>query len=331
MVYRAALIGCGMIGSKFADDPRMNSIYSHAGAYTICPQTMLVAVCDINADTLERCGQRWKVPARYQDAKQMLIEQEPDIVSICTPDDTHYELICDALSTPRVRAILAEKPLALKLEQAQQVVRLAHERGIVLAVNYSRRYAESHIRLKQFLCSNSIGNIQTIGGYYTKGTLHNGTHWFDLVRFLVGEVIQVWGADVRNENGDDPTLDAFLEFDCGASAHLQGCDATAFDLFEMDLIGMRGRVRLIESGHTIEFYDIVDSPHYTGYKTLVQKNRWEDGVGDVLLHAVEDVVHCLNENGQPRCSGQDGIEALRIALAVCQSAYSGQRISLSHP
>jgi predicted dehydrogenase len=307
----------------------VKGIYSHAGAYAVCPETVLAAVCDRDPAKLERCGERWKVAARFRDAEQLLLEHQPEIVSICTPDSTHYDLIRASLTTAGVRAVLAEKPLALTLEQAEEIVRLAHERRVVLLVNYSRRYVESHIRLKDFLRSGGIGDIQTIGGYYTKGTLHNGTHWFDLARFLVGEVARVWGFDVRKEPGDDPTLDAFLEFDCGASAHLHGCDAKAFSIFEMDLIGTRGRVRVTESGHTIETFHVVNSPHYTGYRTLAQENKLEDGMQNQLLHAVEDLVRCLNEGSQPRCSGADGLAALKIALSVRESARSGHAVTLT--
>ncbi|MBI3015547.1 MAG: Gfo/Idh/MocA family oxidoreductase [Candidatus Tectomicrobia bacterium] len=307
MIYRAALIGCGRIGSEYDEAPRVKGIYSHAGAYAACPQTRLVAVCDKDPDKVARCGERWSVAARYCDPQQMLAEQHPDIVSICTPASTHSSIIHTALATPGVRAILAEKPLTLELEEASEIVRVAAENGVVLAVNYLRRYAEGHNRLRQFLQSGGIGEIRTIAGYYTKGTFNNGTHWFDLARFLVGEVIRVRGVDVLKEDGDDPTLDAFLEFDSGVNAHLQGCEEAAFSLFEMDLIGASGRARVIESGRTIEVYELVEDPYFTGYKTVARKEKLEGGLHYGLLHAVENLVRCVNDGSQPACSGADAL------------------------
>jgi predicted dehydrogenase len=327
MIYRAALVGCGKIGSELADDARVRGIYSHAGAYAACPEIKLAAVCDSDPVKLQRCSERWHVPACYCDPMKMLAEQRPDIVSICTPDATHADLTRAALETPGVRAVLAEKPLATELQAARELVHLAAKRKVVLAVNYSRRYAQSHQKLRELLRSGAIGEIQTVGGYYTKGTLHNGTHWFDLARYLVGEVTRAWGADVRQERGDDPTLDAFLGFASGASAHLQGCDDSSFGIFEMDLIGTRGRVRLVESGHVVETYRVEDSPYCTGYRTLACSQRVAGGLQDVLLHAVEDVVHCLEEGCQPRCAGADGVAALEIAFAVRESARSGQIVT----
>ena len=120
MTWRAAVIGCGKIGSEFADDSRVPGFYSHAGAYAECAATRLVAVCDSDPEKLERCGWLWQVEARYRDARRLLEEVRPDIISICTPDRTHAELLELALATPGVRAVLVEKPLATDLESARR-------------------------------------------------------------------------------------------------------------------------------------------------------------------------------------------------------------------
>ena len=328
ILYRAALIGCGRIGSEFADGPRVDGIYSHAEAYVTCPDTELVAICDVDPAKLERCGQRWNVTTRYSITNDLLSEVKPDIVSICTPDATHYTLVKEAIQSGSVKGILAEKPLALELWQARELVDLAAERGVTLTVNFTRRYADSHVLVRDFILSGGIGTIQTVGGYYTKGTLHNGTHWFDLARFLVGEIVRVWGVNVRKEVGDDPTLDALLEFQNGASGHLQACDANAFSLFEMDLVGSKGRMRLVESGLRFETYTVVDSPYYEGYRTLAPVDGLEGGLGDATLHAIEDLARCMQSGDNPRSSGEDGAAALAVALAVVQSALHGAAISL---
>jgi len=323
MAYRAAVIGCGRIGSLFADDPRVDGVYTHAGAYRACLSTELVAACDTDRARLDECARRWNIAARYDDARALLTEQRPDIVSICTPDDTHENLIRLAIETRSVKGLLAEKPLALDCQAAERLVALAKARGVTLAVNHSRRYALSHIELRDRIRGGGIGPIQTVGGLYTKGTLHNGTHWFDLARFLVGEIVEAHGFDVRAEVGPDPTLDAFLRFENGAAAHLQACDASAYTLFEMDVIGTAGRVRLVESGHLIESHCVVDSPYHSGYRTLALDRRIKAGFKDVLLRAIEDLAAAMTRQAPPACSGDDGLAALRVAAAVRQSARTG--------
>src|SRR5262245_50029064 len=93
--FRAALIGCGQIGSQFTEDPLAASmgVSTHAQAYHCCPDTKLVAVCDVKLNKAKDCAARWQVPAAYDDPLQLLLQEQPQIVSICTPDATHYELV----------------------------------------------------------------------------------------------------------------------------------------------------------------------------------------------------------------------------------------------
>jgi predicted dehydrogenase len=229
-----------------------------------------------------------------------------------------------------VRAVLAEKPLALCAADASALVGLAAERRVRLAVNYTRRYCQRHARLRHWVWSGGLGAIQSVAGFYTKGLLHNGTHWIDLARFFVGEVAWAWGTDVRHEPGDDPTLDAFLQFESGAGGHLVGVDAGAYNLFEFDLIGTLGRLRISNLGQTFEVFEVTDSPRYSGYRELAPHESHRDGLRDVLKHAVDDLVHCLDHGGAPRCSGADGLAAIRIAEAVRESARAGRKVSLEH-
>ncbi|KQC04395.1 MAG: hypothetical protein APR53_03355 [Methanoculleus sp. SDB] len=328
MVYRAAVVGCGKIGSEFADDPRIKDIYTHAGAYSVCRDTELVAVCDSNPGKLKRCASRWGVKYRFDDINDMLAVQEPEIVSICTPDPTHYELIRTAIASPSVRAVLAEKPLAMRVDEARDLFRMAGRKKVVLAVNYSRRYAGNFQNLRKFLQSGGIGDIQAISGHYGNGTRHTGTHWFDLVRFLVGEIRRVRAFDRLHEAGEDPTLDVHLELDRNIFGYLHGYNSRDFSIFELDIIGTLGRVTISDSGHTMRFHRVADSPYYSGYRSLMPFKEERGGMVDTVLHAVEDLVMCLDTGAEPLCTGRDGIENLKIAEAALNSAKEGRAITM---
>lgn len=323
MSLRVALIGCGKIGSEFADDPLVTGIYTHAGAWRACAGTELVAVCDRDAERVRRCAERHSVADAFIDVDAMLDGVRPDVVSICTPDDSHADVLARVLRQGGVRAVLMEKPLALELGAARELVDMAGRLGIRLAVNYSRRYSAGHQELAQRLRNGTIGTIQCVSGYYTKGTLHNGTHWFDLARMLVGDIAAIRGFDRLGETGDDPTLDVRLDFRGGSSGCLHGLDAGAYSLFEMDILGTQGRVRIVDSGHVFEFSHNGDSPYYTGYRTLLPQGRESGRLEDTLLHAARDLIDSLLADRQPLCSGGDALAALAIGIAARQSAGAG--------
>jgi len=330
MKYRAAIIGCGKIGSEFADDPRIKGIFSHAGAYVACPETELVAICDSEHEKREICMKRWNLDRAYSDYKEMLQCEKPDIVSVCTPDHTHAKIITDLLKSRGIKAIIAEKPLTTDLKSADAIVREASAKKIILAVNYTRRFDPAHQKIQDLIQSGKIGTVQTINAFYSKGTLHNGTHIFDLARFLGGEITAVRGLGTLDDYGIDPTISIFCSFQSGATGFFHACDERAFTIFEMDIIGSKGRIRILESGNIIEIFSVVDDPFYSGYQGLCVFSKLE-GMTDVLLHVVEDVVDSITHKREPRCTGEDAVRALRIAIAARNSVRrNGRLTAVSH-
>jgi predicted dehydrogenase len=319
-----------MIGSEFADDPLMTGdVFTHAEAYVRCPETTLVAVCDVDPHRLARCAERWGVEHRYHQIDELIEGEQPDIVSVCTPDSTHYEIVRVVLmNNHRVKAILCEKPMATELGEAEELMRLAGERGVILAIEYMRRYAANIRALKAFIAAGELGVVQAVSGYYSKGTLHNGTHWFDLLRFLVDEVDWVAALNTLGEDGPDPTLDVTLGLRGGAVATLRACDTRHFTLFEMDIVGTLGRVQLLDSGCRIVLSRVEPSPRYQGYFELQTVPRDFGDRRNLLLHAVEDLVGAMRNGHAPACGGADGLMALQIGSAAHRSAQTGQRVQL---
>jgi predicted dehydrogenase len=295
---KAAVLGLGAIGAGSGAEPHPDvGIITHVGAYRACPETELVATCDAD-------------PARgadYTDPAALLAAEEPEIVSVATPDATHAELV-ELCIRSGVRAILAEKPLALDLETARALVGLAHERGVLLAVNYSRRFSPAFQALRADL---QIGELQHVSGVYVMGLAHNGTHWLDLLRMLAGEPEAVRGWDRLREGGPDPTLDAELTLPGGVGARLAGLDTTRFTAFEMELTGTEGRLRIVQSGHVIERYAVGDDPRHPGYRVLRRTDTISGALRDTTLHAVEQLVR-----GEVACTGGDGVAALALVEAI---------------
>ena len=110
MTYYAALIGCGKIGSLFADDPLMkDDIFSHAAAYTSCPETELVALVDTDSAALAKCGERWNVDARFSTVAELMSGAKPQIVSIATPTPSHYSILVQLLSGDKARSLFSAR------------------------------------------------------------------------------------------------------------------------------------------------------------------------------------------------------------------------------
>jgi predicted dehydrogenase len=311
MTRRAAVIGCGFIGA--APVIPGSGIQSHAAAWSHHPGVDLVALADRDHDRLQAASARWSVRSTYPTAAALLAAAAPEVVSLCTPDASHADILDLVLDTPSVRAVLAEKPLALEVDQAEALVAKAEARKIVLAVNYVRRFAPSHQLLRRWLLDEPIGKIELVRGTYVRGIKHNGTHWLDLARYLIGEITEVRGSGLVDDGAVDATIDVELGFACGARGVLSGLRHGSFAHFEIDLIGTRGRVRVIDSGQRIEVFTAATSRRFPGFRELLPAPGPTGGLSDLLMHAAGDLVESLATGRPPACTGEDAVKALTLA------------------
>lgn len=308
--YPALVIGCGRIGSSF-DEGRTEPPESHAGGYRRCDRARLAGLCDASASRVAEAAQHWRVDIAETDVQCALRRTNPVLVSVCTPDTTHAEVLRQVLDYPSVRGALAEKPLAGTAAEAREIVALAEQRGVSLAVNYSRRFHPAFQRVAEALKVGEIGPIQAVSGFYSKGLAHNGTHWLDLARWMVGEVahVHVVGGGLASE--EDPTVDVALSFVSGAHGLLLGCDQKHYSIFELDILGEQGRVR-ITAGPRFEWYDVRDNERFVGFRHLKSVRDEAPASESVITNAIENLIDCVEGKATPLCSGADGVAVLEL-------------------
>ena len=171
MLFRCGIIGCGRIGCEFPDN--------HARAYQKCKDTILTSLWDTDTKKLTE----WRDKLGVDGWSRKL-----DIVSICTPPETHWEVLRQTILTqPELKAIYCEKPIATTLNDADDMIELCHENDIILQVNHQRRF----------------GNPKFL---FSRGILNTGTHMFDILRMYFGEIV-LDGNKVITPNG--LTIDIF--------------------------------------------------------------------------------------------------------------------------
>lgn len=323
---RAAVIGCGRIGATFSSS-EPDSILNHVAACAASPLLDLVAVCDTNAEVAQAAAQRWQVPGCYRHVRDLLQAAQPQFVSICTPDTTHAAIASEVIAFPSVRGVLVEKPLASTVGDAKRTDSLAQERKIVLAVNYSRRWAGGIRELVPLLRERRLGSVQSVTGHYANGWIHNGTHWIDLARMLVGEFSAVRTLGKQGDgNDEDSSLAVGVEFECGAIGVVFGHRRQALSFFEMDIVCDKGRVRLSDGAEVICVDELRPSQNFESFVQYGRVTSSRAGIGKALLNAVEDVARCVKDGGTPACTGADGVTALRVAESARRSG--GKRVEV---
>jgi len=324
MTFRAGIVGCGRIGSEFDDN--------HAGAYAAAPEVELVALSDLDGNKLEEAGKRWGVTYLYENYQEMLRNEALDILSVCTWNSTHLEIAREAVNHG-IKAIYCEKPIADTLQNADEMIKSCHEKGVILQVNHQRRFNSFQQEVKDFLQAGKLGRIQQVTFYYTKGIANTGSHMFDLLRFFFGDVDWVQAAYSQNESHDpnDPNIDGAMKFKSGLFGSVQACDDWEFLIFEMDCIGAKGRLNITHFGLGVEFYEVKESELLPGYRELFSSTSPVNPSVSrkPMVSAVEYMIACLKEGKESISSGTDGRAALELICAFHESADAdGKRIIL---
>ena len=332
MTCRAGIVGCGRIGCGFDDDPSRGYVSTHAGAYVQTPGIELVALADLDRAKLERYGEKFGVPARYEDYRQMLAHEQLDILSVCTWNDTHREIV-EAAVRAGVKAIFCEKPIAESLAAADVMIQRCTEAGVILMVDHQRRFDRFHQQVASYLREGRLGRVQQVTCYYTAGIANTGSHLFDLLRFFFGDVEWVQGAHSYNSspNPHDPNVDGWLQFESGLLAAVQTCDVRSYTIFEINILGTLGRLQIMSHGFDAQFEEVRESTRFAGYQELHPATPPVDpgGPREFMLQAVAHLLECLDKGQTPLCSGEDGRRALEIICALRESADAdGRRIHL---
>ena len=323
--YRAAVIGCGRVAGGFDDDPLRKSIWTHAGAYSAHPDTELVAAADLNPEALAAFGSRWGVRNLYRDARALLAHEAVDILSICTWADSHPKLAVRGAEAG-VKAIWCEKPMARTLAEAERMLEGCQD--LVLAVNHVRRWDTCYTKAKELLQQGAIGRVQGVTCAYSGGVSNMGTHLFDTLACLLGTPQAVWAGPAAGDPSD-PTLSGAIFFEGGITAHVVGCDRRAYMIFEIDILGTEGRLRIDNNGSRAELWGVGSSTQDSEDRVLQLRRLVHEGdEGQRMVDAVSNIVGCLQNGGQPLCTGKDGYAALEVATAFLKSYVSGRKVPL---
>ncbi|MCH7399153.1 Gfo/Idh/MocA family oxidoreductase [Belliella sp. DSM 107340] len=153
---QAAIVGTGFIGP------------AHLEALRRLPNIEVVALCEVNIDLAREKAAILGIPNAYT-FEEMLQNPEIDVVHICTPNFLHYSQSKAALLAGK--HVVCEKPLATKIEEAEELVALAEEKGLVNAVHFNLRYYPMVRQMKTMRENGELGDIYSIMGSYLQDWL----------------------------------------------------------------------------------------------------------------------------------------------------------------
>lgn len=339
-----ALIGCGRIAVNHIKALRNNRLE-------------LVALCDLSLENINALLKKTEFTTdapRYTDYKKM-IEDHPDIelVAIATDSGVHAEIALYCIG--HCINVIVEKPMAMSMQDATEMIRLSEEKGVKLAVCHQNRFNLAVQEMRKAVDAGRFGKLShgSINvrwnrnkAYYEQapwrgkwasdgGSLMNQCiHGIDLLRWMLGdEVEEVYGV-TRQQFHDYLECEdigmAVLKFKNGAIGTIEGTvNVYPKNLEEtLYLFGEAGTIKLGgTSCNNIDVWNFADSDENDDNKAGLQEETSNVyGNGHASLYA--DVIDAISNNRKPYVDGYAGRNALEIVLAIYKSQLTGMPVKL---
>ena len=343
---RFGLIGAGGIGRI-----RAKALTNAAGCE-------LTAIADVDVDRARAVAPSRKTLV-FQDYQQLLSSDAEEAVVVSTPPQFHEEIVISALEAGK--HVLCEKPLSNTLDACRRMVETSKKTGRVLATGFNQRYFPAIQFAKQKLDSGIIGELDHVRGFaghvglsefkapweYDKKVIGGGAlmdvgiHMIDLIRYLLGDVAEVFGIATGNIwrlDGSEDNGFALMRSPEGKTAtlHASWSEWKGYR-FHVEAYGDRGMVRAYYApmmSLLIRMDKDGGSRQRNFYPVLNIREKlqgWQWTVERAFRDELADFVRlCGGENGTI-ADGFAGFRAVEIASAVYRSAEEKRSVRLAEP
>ncbi|MFK7838013.1 MAG: inositol 2-dehydrogenase [Sulfitobacter sp.] len=327
MVLKIAILGAGRIGQV------------HAQAVASVPGAQLVAVAEPLAEVAEQIRAQYGCDLREID--QIATSDDVDAVVICTPTDTHADLI--EQFTAAGKAVFCEKPIDLDVERVRRCLAKVEAVGGSLMLGFNRRFDPDFMALKAAIDAGRVGKVEMItltsrdpgpppydyikrsGGIFRDMMIHD----FDVARWLLGEeVTSVYAtASVLTDPeigtlGDYDSANVILTTASGKQCTINNARRASYGYDQrIEVHGSNGSVTA-RNQHEANI-EIADKD---GYHRPPLLNFFMTRYVAAYANEIAAFVQALAEGTGMPTTGQDGLKALELAEAALKSVETGKAI-----
>ena len=295
---RFLLIGCGSIGgdkSYSVDNSKTNQV-THIHA--IVEYGFCCGIVDPDVDRVKPIAEKWGVAVTLVFENLLAAKKtNPDIIVIATPQHTQYDILIDCIKYFDIhKTYILEKPCLNSLEEFSKMQTLKIIHGLSIYINYQRQHIKEY--KKEFI-DDKIGKVISAECVYTRGALRDGSHALAFFCDLFGrpESIKTSYKSFSDWGSEDLTRNIIFTFqDDSPEVIFRAMDGRIADIFEIDLIGEKGRLQYIDHGSVIRYTKHKDEMQFgTGYKSVGWKADELINVKLDLSHIYNDVVKGINQ------------------------------------
>jgi predicted dehydrogenase len=200
------------------------------------------------------------------------------------------------------------------------MIDLCEKEGVKLFVNYMRRSDLGVIEVKDRISKGLIAGPFKGVAWYSKGFLHNGSHFFNLLEFWLGEYQSAkLISKGRLWNGQDTEPDIFVEFELGSITFLAAWEES-FSHYTIELLSHSGRLRYEKGGELISWQATHADPSFQGYTSLKDPPEIiQNSMDRYQLQVAEQLSRALNGKTSSICTGHEGLKTLECMNQIIKN------------
>ena len=249
MTFKVVIVGCGRIAGLFDSQSSSQLVTSHASAYRNNGNFELSGCVDIDQNIGRLFAKEHSIPHSSQDLLSIIELVKPDVVSVTTPDATHFQVVRQIVEHNRFppRIVFVEKPVCTKEDELLSLIKLTRKSTVPIIVNHSRRFNPFYKNLKKDFEQFKFGELLGVESTYYGGWLHSGVHVVDTLRFLFSrefrsaKIIE----SIPSKSIADPTIT--IKADLGSDnvpVWFKGWRDDHYQIFDFEFRFSLGRLRI---------------------------------------------------------------------------------------
>lgn len=327
-----AVIGTGRMGSVHV-----------ANLVNRIPQANLVAICDIRLEVAQAVAQQWGIQRVVQDYHELLEDPEIQAVLIATSTNTHAAIIKDVAAAGK--HIFCEKPLALDLQSIDEALSAVKQAGVKLQIGFNRRFDKSFKKVRDIVHSGELGRpcilritnrdpelpsiefLKVSGGLFLDMTIHD----FDMARFQIGEVDEIYAAgnvliDPQLKTfGDLDTAVLVLKFKDGTVGVIDNSRQAVYGYDQqLEVFCLNGSAK---AENEVEHTAVKADPQ--GFHAARIPHFFMQRFSPCYVEEVSQFIDCVREDRPTPTNGEDGRLAVAIGHAAWKSFHENRPVKIA--
>lgn len=298
----------------------------------------LVGVYDIDESKADAVAKEFNTKA-FRNTDELL--SQIDGVSIVATTSAHYELVKKAFE--KNVNVLVEKPITATIQEAEEIVKIADEKELILQVGHIERFNPALLSLDQYKLDPKFIQTDRLAQFNPRGTdvavvLDLMIHDIDIILSLVkSDVKEIKASGVPVVSGNIDIANARLEFENGAVANVTASRISQKKMRKMRMFQQSGYIALDFITGVAEVYRLIDQKemdenHFISFgemgvgekKKFVVYDQPEIKQVNALKYELELFINSIKNKTKPVVSGEDGLKALKVADEIIKKIEESQ-------